>query len=161
MRIAGSGAALSLVVTGSFRQNFFTNNLLNLISRYFAGGIIEKWVLKEKLKNNIEELMAAYGWRIVLISRLVPVVPLNLQNYAYGLTSLSFILYLIMSAVGILPKVLLLSVTSGVIIEGESVIRDRPQLVLGLLVLVLIYFLLYHFFLLREDKVIEKIDNLN
>ena len=47
------------------------------------------------------------GWRLVLISRLVPVLPHSLVNYALGLTQLSSIAYIVGTALGVLPTTLI------------------------------------------------------
>lgn len=43
------------------------------------------------------------GFKIVLLTRLSPVFPFNLLNYAYGLTSVPFRTYVLASWIGMLP----------------------------------------------------------
>ncbi len=47
------------------------------------------------------------GWRLVLISRLIPVLPNSLVNYALGLTQLSSVAYIVGTALGVLPTTLI------------------------------------------------------
>src|SRR5260370_20215116 len=49
--------------------------------------------------GRMDRAVARHGWRIVMITRLVPIFPFNLQNYAYGLTSITFRAYLVTSFV--------------------------------------------------------------
>jgi uncharacterized membrane protein YdjX (TVP38/TMEM64 family) len=43
------------------------------------------------------------GFKIVLLTRLSPVLPFNLLNYAFGLTSVPFQKYIVASWIGMLP----------------------------------------------------------
>ena len=47
--------------------------------------------------------MAAEGWRVVALTRLSPVFPFSLLNYAFGLTQVSFRGYLLASWIGMMP----------------------------------------------------------
>lgn len=72
-----------------------------LISRYLASD----WVSKrsagalKKLITGVE----AEGWRFVAFTRLVPVFPFNLLNYALGLTKIRFLEYLMATIIFMLP----------------------------------------------------------
>ena len=43
------------------------------------------------------------GWQVVVLMRLSPVVPFNLQNYALGVTAIPFLQYLTATLIGIVP----------------------------------------------------------
>jgi uncharacterized membrane protein YdjX (TVP38/TMEM64 family) len=78
-----------------------------LVGRYLARG----WV-SEKLEGNpkfkaIDQAVGKEGWKIVLLTRLSPVFPFNLLNYAYGLTSVSLRDYVLASWVGMIPGTIL------------------------------------------------------
>jgi uncharacterized membrane protein YdjX (TVP38/TMEM64 family) len=72
-----------------------------LISRYLASD----WVSKraggtlKKLITGVEK----EGWRFVAFTRLVPVFPFNLLNYALGLTRIRFFEYFIATIIFMLP----------------------------------------------------------
>ena len=73
-----------------------------LVGRYLARG----WVV-EKIQGNskfqaIDEAVGREGLKIVLLTRLSPVFPFNLLNYAYGVTGVSLKDYLLGSA-GMIP----------------------------------------------------------
>ena len=51
----------------------------------------------------IDKAIGRKGWKIVLLLRLSPLVPFNLSNYLYGLTAIRFGPYLVATAVGIVP----------------------------------------------------------
>lgn len=55
----------------------------------------------------ISTAVAREGWRVVILTRLSPVLPFNLLNYAYGLTSIGLREYAWSSCVGMVPGALL------------------------------------------------------
>ena len=61
-----------------------------LISRYFAREKVEQRLRRYPKFSAIDKAIGAGGWKIVAMLRLSPAVPFNLQNYAYGLTSIGF-----------------------------------------------------------------------
>jgi len=75
-----------------------------LISRYLASNWVEK-----KAAGKMQQLIKGVeseGWRFVAFTRLVPVFPFNLLNYALGLTKISFNQYSIASFIFMLPGAL-------------------------------------------------------
>ena len=55
----------------------------------------------------IDEAVAQQGWKIVLLTRLTPLIPFSIQNYGYGLTKLSLLPYVIASWIGMMPGTVL------------------------------------------------------
>jgi uncharacterized membrane protein YdjX (TVP38/TMEM64 family) len=74
-----------------------------LVGRYLA----RNWVAKRIAGNNkfkaVDEAVGKEGWKIVLLTRLSPVFPFNLLNYAYGLTKVSLRHYFFASWIGMIP----------------------------------------------------------
>jgi uncharacterized membrane protein YdjX (TVP38/TMEM64 family) len=78
-----------------------------LVGRYLA----RDWVT-DKLATHpdfaaIDRAVAREGWKIVGLTRLSPVFPFSLQNYAYGLTRVSFRDYLWATCIGMTPGTVL------------------------------------------------------
>ena len=72
-----------------------------LVARYVAAD----WV-RQKAGTRLEWLINGVegeGWRFVALTRLVPLIPFNLLNYAFGATRVSLRDYVLASAVGMLP----------------------------------------------------------
>lgn len=72
-----------------------------LIARYIAGD----WVAR-KTTGRLKQLIAgveAEGWRFVVFVRLLPLLPFNLTNYAFGLTRIRFLPYVFASLAGMAP----------------------------------------------------------
>jgi uncharacterized membrane protein YdjX (TVP38/TMEM64 family) len=78
-----------------------------LVGRYFA----REWVARKIADNEkfraIDEGVAREGWKIVGLTRLSPVFPFNLLNYAYGLTKVTLRDYLLASWIGMMPGTVL------------------------------------------------------
>ena len=66
-----------------------------LLARYAARTTVARWMEPYPALGRIDRAVARHGARIVMITRLVPIFPFNLQNYAYGLTSIGFGAYAI------------------------------------------------------------------
>ena len=74
-----------------------------LIARYAARGMVERWVDRNAQFRRIDEGVRRQGWRMLMVTRLLPIFPFNLQNYAYGLTKIGFVTFVLVSWVCMLP----------------------------------------------------------
>jgi uncharacterized membrane protein YdjX (TVP38/TMEM64 family) len=74
-----------------------------LVARYLA----REWVEKKAtgMTRRVMEGVDAEGWRFVAFTRLVPLFPFNLLNYALGLTRIPLLTYILTSAVFMLPGI--------------------------------------------------------
>lgn len=78
-----------------------------LLARYFLRERVESWLEGRERFELVDRAVAEKGWRIVALTRLSPVFPFNLQNYAYGLTGVGFRGYVLASWVAMIPGTLL------------------------------------------------------
>lgn len=78
-------------------------SLAFLVARYAARGMVEGWVEGNSQFRKIDEGVQKQGWRMLMITRLVPIFPFNLQNYAYGLTQVKFLTFFFVSWICMLP----------------------------------------------------------
>ncbi|MHB8483291.1 MAG: TVP38/TMEM64 family protein [Nitrospiria bacterium] len=106
-----------------------------LISRYFARGQISD-LLGPRLAA-IDQGVQEKGWVYVAITRLIPVFPYNLLNYAFGLTRIRFFEYLFTSWICMLPA------TAAYVIFSSSLLgvlkgKISKELMIGLILLVLV-----------------------
>lgn len=78
-----------------------------LIGRYGT----RRWVAKKIAGNPtftaIDRAVAAQGWKIVGLTRLSPVFPFALLNYAFGITQVTVRDYIIASWIGMMPGTVL------------------------------------------------------
>jgi uncharacterized membrane protein YdjX (TVP38/TMEM64 family) len=74
-----------------------------LVSRHLARRRVESWIESKPSFTAVDRAVAKEGWKIVFLTRLSPVFPFNFQNYAYGLTRISFWHYTLSTLVGMIP----------------------------------------------------------
>jgi uncharacterized membrane protein YdjX (TVP38/TMEM64 family)/rhodanese-related sulfurtransferase len=72
-----------------------------LIARYLAGDWVQ--ARARGLVGRLVQGVEAEGWRFVAFTRLVPLFPFNLLNYALGLTRIPFPHYLLATLVFMIP----------------------------------------------------------
>jgi uncharacterized membrane protein YdjX (TVP38/TMEM64 family) len=78
-----------------------------LIGRYLARGWVQRKIEPYPKFRAIDEAVGREGWKIVLLTRLSPIFPFNLLNYAYGLTRVRLVDYVTASLVGFIPGLIL------------------------------------------------------
>jgi uncharacterized membrane protein YdjX (TVP38/TMEM64 family) len=74
-----------------------------LVGRYLARGWVETKIDGNPKFKAIDEAVAREGWKIVGLTRLSPIFPFNLLNYAYGVTKVPLRGYFFASWIGMLP----------------------------------------------------------
>ncbi len=100
-----------------------------LAARYAMRGLVERWVARSPRLRELDAAVAEHGWRMLMITRLVPLFPFNLQNFAYGLTRLRFRTFVLLSWLCMLPGTAAYTLTGGALSEG----RGDPHRTLGYL----------------------------
>ncbi len=78
-------------------------SLAFLVGRTFARSWVAGKVSANPRFAAIDEAVGREGFKIVLLTRLSPIFPFNLLNYAYGLTKVNFRSYFFASWIGMLP----------------------------------------------------------
>ena len=74
-----------------------------LVGRYFARAWVEKQTSGNPKFAAIDEAVGKEGWRIVALTRLSPAFPFNLLNYAYGLTKVPLLPFVLASWIAMIP----------------------------------------------------------
>ncbi len=78
-----------------------------LIGRFLARAKIEELTRGKPRFRQIDRAIGERGARLILLLRLSPLIPFNLSNYFYGLTSVEFWRYVFASWIGMIPGTLL------------------------------------------------------
>ena len=92
-----------------------------IISRFFLKDSIKPLVEKNKYLNKILfEDGNKNAVILLMITRLVPLFPYNIQNFAYGITDISFILYTVYTFLFMLPGISLFTIASAGIISKDN-----------------------------------------
>lgn len=92
-----------------------------LIARYAARSMVESWVEKNPQLKKLDEGVRQHGWRMLMITRLVPIFPFNLQNYAYGLTDIPLLTYIVVSFLCMLPGTIAYTFAGGTLTSGGDI----------------------------------------
>ena len=104
-----------------------------LIGRYAARSLVEHWVAGSPALARFDRAATRYGVRLVMVTRVVPLVPYNVQNYVYGITGISLGPYALTSWLGMLPSTVAFAVAGGALSEGAWDLR-LTLLLIGLAV---------------------------
>lgn len=91
-----------------------------LAGRYAARFLVERWVGRNPHIARIDEGVARHGWRMLLVTRLVPFFPFNLQNYAYGLTPIGLGAYALVTFLCMLPASAAYCFAGGALVSGRG-----------------------------------------
>ena len=109
--IISLGAGLLFgVVTGTVAVS--VGSTLGACAAFLVGRTIARDWVSQKVEGNarfaaVSRAVAREGFKIVFLTRLSPVFPFNLLNYAYGLTTVPFWKYAVASWIGMLPGTVL------------------------------------------------------
>ncbi|HEY0720466.1 MAG TPA: TVP38/TMEM64 family protein [Gammaproteobacteria bacterium] len=74
-----------------------------LIARHLFGQRARAFILARARLQLVSEELKPHGWKIVLLTRLIPFFPSKVSNYFFGLTPFSLRGYVIGSLVGFIP----------------------------------------------------------
>lgn len=83
--------------------------IMFLLARYAGREKVEALIQKKlspAWQQRLQNLSGSGGFLLLVILRLIPAVPYNLINYAFGLTGMPFRTYILASAIGIIPGTL-------------------------------------------------------
>ena len=78
-----------------------------LVGRHLARGWVSRQIEGSPKFRAIDDAVAREGWKIVGLTRLSPVFPFNMLNYAFGLTRVSLRDYFLASWIGMMPGTLM------------------------------------------------------
>jgi len=112
-----------------------------LIARYAARDMVAKWVEGNEQFKKIDDGVRKHGWRMLMITRLVPIFPFNLQNYAYGLTDIKLSTYVLVSWVCMLPGAIAFCFAGGTLTSGGDLKTTFMYLAVAAVFFVLLSFI--------------------
>jgi uncharacterized membrane protein YdjX (TVP38/TMEM64 family) len=75
-----------------------------LTSRYVARSWMQERLSRSAKFRALDKAVSAEGWRMILISRMSPIIPHSLVSYAAGIIRISFWRFTLASFVGFLPQ---------------------------------------------------------
>lgn len=124
-----------------------------LVSRHVARSRVERWVAKKPAFAAVDHAIGSEGWKIVLLTRCCPLFPYIFQNYAYGLTRVSFRHYALGSFLGLLPATLIFAYLGSLGRSGaEAAAGQASPLELSLRVLGLVATIIVSVYITRISR---------
>ena len=129
----GSVVGVAVVIVGAT----VGASLSFIISRYVARDAVAQWISTKERFRTIDRMTQQHGAIIVALTRLLPIFPFNLLNYAFGLTGVRFWTYALWSFLCMIPGVILYVVGADALYQG-IVMGRVPWILLATLALVVI-----------------------
>lgn len=125
-----------------------------IAGRFFLRDKIKPIAMKNKyLKKYLFEDMKKNEIYLLMITRLVPIFPFNLQNFAYGITDIRFSTYSIFTFIFILPGTAMYTV-------GTAGFTDSKNRLLYIGIAILLAFITFFCsFLIKKFVVDEEVKN--
>ena len=110
-----------------------------LMARWLGRDLLLKYVGHSHTFQAIEKGIARNGIDFLILTRLIPLFPYNIQNYAYGLTTITFWPYTLISALTTLPGIVIYTVMASDLANEGITLRFILQLCLaGLALFILV-----------------------
>lgn len=110
-----------------------------LIARYFARELVQKY-LKGKI-SRVDESIKKHGFITVLLVRLIPNLPWDVQNLSLGLTKVKFKDYFFATLIGIMPASFALVYGGDAIIKVLTDSENFWMIILAGLIFIGVFFL--------------------
>jgi uncharacterized membrane protein YdjX (TVP38/TMEM64 family) len=74
-----------------------------LVGRYLTREWVQRLIRNKPVLAAVDKAVAEEGWKIVVLLRLTPLVPFNIQNYLFGATEVGLWPYVLGTFFGIMP----------------------------------------------------------
>jgi len=94
-----------------------------LLSRYFLRDMVHRKLSGRPSFKKIEDLTEKHGGLFVALVRLIPIFPFSLVNYGFGLTRVPFRIYVVFSAIFMIPGHILY--VAGGDVLNDAMLQDR------------------------------------
>ncbi|WP_456153403.1 TVP38/TMEM64 family protein, partial [Mogibacterium sp.] len=101
------------------------------IARTLGRDVVERLTSKAGLEQ-IDEFFERHGRMSILIARLLPFVSFDIVSYAAGLTSISFLEFIIATGLGQLPATIIYSYVGGMLTGGAKMFVTGLFILFGL-----------------------------
>lgn len=94
-----------------------------LLARYAGRQTVERFISGSELER-FDHLIGGSGFSAVLFTRLVPLFPFNFINFAWGLTSVRLLDYVLSTAIGIIPGAFVYANLAGAVARSLAGTND-------------------------------------
>ncbi|MBU3181304.1 TVP38/TMEM64 family protein [Clostridium psychrophilum] len=111
------------------------------LARFLGEVFVKKIVHSENLWEKVDEINNKHGFKVILMDRLLPFVPLDLLSYLAGLSSMKLIPFLISTGIGILPATISYAFLGSQISKLGSYSMSSTIIVLLIIIIAIICFI--------------------
>ncbi len=115
------------------------------IAKILGRDVVEKFTSRRSVES-VDTFFEKYGKFAILVARLLPFMSFDLVSYAAGLTSMSFLSFVVATGIGQLPATIVYSYVGGTLTGGAQ------KLMIGLLVLFSLSIIIYVAKRIYNDK---------
>lgn len=115
----GGAVIVGALATGS--------SLAFLIARYAFGEGLSRRIREHPRVGVLNRALRHEGWKIVLLSRFLPIFPFKLSNYFFGLTAMPFRHFFFANLVGVIPISLTNVYVGSLTAELADLTEREPQ----------------------------------
>lgn len=108
-----------------------------LIGRTLARDRIKRWVQNNPSFAQLDHAVGQKGWKILLLTRLSPLVPSNVLNYGFSCTKVNFWQYCFFTWLGMLPVITLYAYLGSFgtyLLNGEITLQKVALQAVGLVI---------------------------
>jgi uncharacterized membrane protein YdjX (TVP38/TMEM64 family) len=98
-------------------------------ARYALRNTAARWVARSPHLRRLDTGLVEHGWRILLVSRLIPFFPSGVAHGAYGLSSIRLVTFVLVSWVCLIPATAAYTLAAGSLVDGT---RDPVRMLLWL-----------------------------
>lgn len=132
-------------------------SLAFLVARYLARDWVAAKLSGTKLAA-LDEKVGQHGWKIVAFTRLIPAFPFNLLNYAFGLTRISLLAYMVATFIFMLPMTIAIIYFSANLLD---LLRGQVTwgVVLGVILVILVGLIPIFYKKLRAKRALLNLDD--
>ena len=109
-----------------------------IVAKYVARDVIVNKFQGNAVFKKIEEGVKANGVSFLILTRLVPLFPYNVQNYAYGLTSINLLTFAGVSFITMAPGAFIYAYMAGEIVAHGFSVKLLVQFAIAGVILFLV-----------------------
>lgn len=122
-------------------------------ARYlFRKKFIEKYSSKKIIQTLEEYIKKYHGWSVLFL-RFFFIIPYNVQNVSYGLTSIKSYVYIIFSSIGILPITILYIWLGYLLSENKIGINNIKNILIIIIVFITIFAIIFFNRMLLKKRI--------
>jgi uncharacterized membrane protein YdjX (TVP38/TMEM64 family) len=133
--VSAANGALFGVGWGTFLSwvgGLLGSSLAFWLARWFGAGLVARFASSERIAQ-LDQLSSRYGFRTLLLIRLIPGISVDLVSYLAGLTTIKYTHFVLATAIGLLPGAFVFNLLGHDLLQAQAH-TGRIGIVLALIV---------------------------